>query len=292
MSDEYISADFPLDGEDLTGTADSLLIEHQEIQEAIGILEEVLPDVEDPLGIFIALFDLYNELENMDEAGACLMEAARRVSLGEHTELTYFLHNHLELYAHLHADVQEVYERLSQQISHGQGELGENTLHLDQRKIYQADLIPELMLAKHLHRFRVISDEECMLVLQGLCVCENREPDMPRCVLSLMEELELPHLIPAIEYLAEDAQMPYIDLNLMDPDPEILERLSKDFYRYRGALAVAAVGGEALVAMLNPYNLQLKEDVSLLIGSEVHFTLCSASGYRALLNLYVGEGGF
>lgn len=258
--------------------------ENQEVLEAIRLLESEIHEVEDPVGMYLALFDMYNEFEDIGDAGQCLIEAARRVGPDHHGDLCYFLYNQLELFAQLNPEAQSAYERIGHLISQDEGDLGANTLHLDQRKLYQVDLIPEILLANHLHRSRVVSDPEYRLVLQDLCWCVNRAPTAPRSVLYVMEDRALPHNEKAVEFLAHDASTPYLDLELIDFDPELMEVLPAEFCRRRAAAVVGGVGGEPLVALLNPFNLQLREDVARMIDREPHYFLASAAGYQMFLD--------
>ena len=272
------------DDSDPMDTYEDLYNQNKELLNAIQLLEEGIPEVEDPVGIYITLFDIYSELENINEAGHCLVEAARRVDPGEHGDLIYFLYNQLELFAQLNTEAQSAYERLGTFISEEDGKLLANTLYLDQRKLYEVDLIPELLLANHLHRSRIISDQEYYIALQDLCTLNSKEPRNPRACLYVLEDRELPHAEKAVEFLAHDAATPYLDLNLVQVDPSFFEVLPREFCLRRAACVIGEVGGEPLVAMLNPYNLQLKEDISRLIDSEPHFYLTSAPAYQSYLD--------
>lgn len=257
----------------------------QEQAEAVRILEEALPDIEDPAGVYIALYDMYTDLEEMSEASRCLVEAARRVSPEANANLTFFLYNHLELFAQLHPEAQSAYTRISHIISEGKGELGANTLHLDQRKIYQHDLIPELLLAQHLQRGRILSDQEYRIILHDLCFYSTFAPVSPRTVLYVLDDRELPHRDKAIEFLAHDSGVPYIDMAHVEPEPAALEVLPPDFVRIRAACAFGTIAGEPMIAVLNPFNLQLRDDVANQIETDAHYFLTSAKAYNKLLDL-------
>lgn len=255
----------------------------KELLDAIHLLEEAIPEVDDSVGIYISLFDIYSEIENMAEAGHCLVEAANQIHSGHHDDLAYFLYNQLELFAQLNPDAQTAFERMGQIISQDDGTLDANTLYLDQRKLYQADLIPEILLANHLHRSRIISKQEYHMSIQDLCWFTSQAPQAPRACLYVLEDRGLPHCQKAIEFLAHDASTPYIDLNLISIDPDLFDILPSDYCLRRAACIFGEVGGEPLVALLNPYNLQLMEDVSRIIESTPHFYLTSAKGYQSFL---------
>jgi hypothetical protein len=266
------------------GSYEDLYNQNKELLDAIHLLEKAIPEVDDSLGIYISLFDIYSEIESMTDAGHCLVEAAKQVHPGHHDDLAYFLYNQLELFAQLHPDAQSAYERMGQLISQDNGELDANTLYLDQRKLYQVDLIPEILLANHLHRSRVISDQEYHLCLQDLCWFTSKAPQAPRSCIYVLEDRGLPHCQKAIEFLCHDAATPYIDLALIDIKPDFFDILPPDYCFRRAACVFGEVGGEPLVAVLNPHNLQLLNDVSRITESEPHAYLASARGYQTFLD--------
>jgi len=272
------------DAEDMQESLDSLYEQNRELLDAVRILEEAVPEIEDPVGVYITLFDFYNELESINDAGNALVEAAKRVGTDQHGDLVFFLYNQLELFSHLSPDAQHVYERLGHLIAEDAGELSADTLHLDQRKLFASDLIPEILLAAHLQRMHVLSDGEYLVVLQDLCWYSNHEPIAPRSVLFVLDDRGLPHGEKAVEFLAHDSNIPYLDLALIHLNPDLLDVLPEDFSVRRAACLIGEVGGEPMVAILNPYNLQLQEDVGRLLESEPHFYLTSASGYQHYLD--------
>ena len=259
---------------------------NREVLDTIDILEKALPAIEDPSGIYVALFDLYNDTDEMERAGEYLVKAGEQIINGKHRDLTYFLYNQLELYAQLNMDAQRVYEQLANLISEEDDtDLGARTLHIDQRKIYQHDLVPELLLARHLHRSRILSDAEFHIVLHDLCWYSIQAPIAPRTLLYILEDRTLPHHDRAIEFLTHDSQIPFIDLRRMNPDPNALELISTEFIRNRGACPFGFVGGEPMIAVLNPFNLQLRDDVQQHIQLPSHYYLTSAAGYQKMLDL-------
>lgn len=263
---------------------EDLYNQNKELLDAIHLMEEAIPEVDDSVGVYISLFDIYSEIESMADAGHCLVEAANQIHPGHHDDLAYFLYNQLELFAQLNPDAQTAYERMGQLISRDDGKLDANTLYLDQRKLYQADLIPEILLANHLHRSRVISSQEYHMSIQDLCWFTSLAPHSPRACMYVLEDRGLPHCHKAIEFLAHDSATPYIDLNLISIDPDLFEVLPADYCLRRAACILGEVGGEPLVAVLNPYNLQLIEDVSRIIETTPHVYLTSAKGYQSYLD--------
>jgi hypothetical protein len=241
--------------------------------------------VEDPVGIYVTLFDYFSELEQMDDAGLALAEAANRISERNHPDLAYFLYNQLELFSQLSPEAGEAYERLSHLIAEDSGAFDPNTVHLDQRKLTMTDLIPEILLAQHLVRNRALSDSEYRLVLQDLCWCDAKKMNTPRSCLYVLSDRDLPHEGRAIEFLAHDSAAPFLDLRQIKPDPDLLDILPLEHTERRAAVVFGEVGGEPMVALLNPYNLRLKEDVADHLECDPHFFLTRAAGYNHFLEV-------
>lgn len=273
------------DPESLIDSINDLYAQNQEVLEAIHLLETELEHVDDPVGMYITLFDLYSELENMHEAGQCLVEASRQVSADSHSDLAFFLYNQLELFAQLTPEAQSAYERLGHLIAGDEEAFDANTVYLDQRKLNMPDFIPEILLAQHLKRSKQISEPEYRLILQDLCWCGSKEQTTPRTCLFVLHDRELPHAVKAVEFLCHDASTPFIDLTLIHPDPDLLEVLPPESCVRRAACVFGEVGGEPMVALLNPFNLRLRDDIGRRLDCTPHFFLTHAAGYAHFLDI-------
>ena len=75
-------------------------------------------------------------------------------------------------------------------------------------------------------------------------------------------------LMEAMQRASETAPIP---LELFDPSAEALKVLSPTFIRVKGVMPFALLGGEALVAVLNPLNPALREEVVRRAGRPCHF---------------------
>ena len=263
--------------------------ENQELKTAIDLLSQEVGKVDDPVGVYVTLFDFYSELELMEEAGEALVNAAALITEDAHPDLAYFLYNQLELFAQLSPGAEQAYERLSHMIAEDSGAFDPNTVHLDQRKLNMTDLIPEILLAQHMVRNRALSDAEYRLLIQDLCWCDAKEQTDPRTCLYVLHHRELPHEGRAIEFLAHDSAIPFVDLKLVEPDPDLLEILPREHCIRRAAVVFGEVGGEPMVALLNPFNLQLREDIGRQLDCDPHFYLTNAEGYNHFLEVQRGE---
>jgi len=290
MSNEHDDNLFAEDADSLIDSMSQMYDLNQEHLDAIHILENEVDRVRDSVGIYITLFDLYSQLENMQEAGQCLVEASRGVDREKHRALIYFLYNQLELFAQLSPQAQAAYERMGDLIA-GDDDINPSSVALDQRRLNMQDFIPELLLAQHLTRSKKLSPSEFQIVVEDLCWFGAQPQTAPRACLYVFHDRQLPHEDRAIEFLAQDAAMPYIDLNLIEPEPDFLEVLPPESCLRRAACVFGQVGGEPMVALLNPFNLKLMDDISRRLECEPHFFLTRASGYTHFLEIQRAVAG-
>jgi hypothetical protein len=119
----------------------------------------------------------------------------------------------------------------------------------------------------------LLPKEVCMDILHILT--ENQVTDTPILIsaLALLDE-QHPELTERLmEEMQRISEVPVIPLDLFELPRAALEALSPTFVHVRGALPFALLGGEVLVAVLNPMSQSLQEEVSTRIGKPCHFFL-------------------
>lgn len=80
-------------------------------------------------------------------------------------------------------------------------------------------------------------------------------------------------------FVVQDCGSPIINLASFGFPMEAMVMLPIDFMVRRGVLVFDFIGQDALVAIMNPYNLQLRSDVESLTGRKCHFFICLPSDF-------------
>ena len=113
--------------------------------------------------------------------------------------------------------------------------------------------------------------ELCMDVLHILT--ERPVTDMPLLIsaLALLDEQHPELTEQVMEAMQRASEIPPIPLELFEVTPAAASSLASVFVHVRGVLPFALLGGEALVAVLNPLNPALLEETVARIGRPCHF---------------------
>ncbi len=113
--------------------------------------------------------------------------------------------------------------------------------------------------------------ELCMDVLHILT--ERPVTDTPLLIsaLALLDEQHPELTEQVMEAMQRASEIPPIPLELFEVTPAAASSLASVFVHVRGVLPFALLGGEALVAVLNPLNPALLEETVARIGRPCHF---------------------
>ena len=142
---------------------------------------------------------------------------------------------------------------------------------LDIHALSHAASAAEMELVWYLKEHNLLPKEESLDLLHVLT--ENRVTDQPLLIsaLALLDEKHPELTERLMEEMQRASEMPPIPLELFDVQAAAAELLSHAFIHVRGALPFALLGGEVLVAVLNPLNKALQEEVAARVGKPCHF---------------------
>ena len=93
-----------------------------------------------------------------------------------------------------------------------------------------------------------------------------------------------------LQALAEHLNLEYMNLEDMDFDQAVLRSIPSSAARMYGAVPVSVNGNTVTVAVMDPYNPQLVERVSFILGKDVHVAVAPVrSRSRTAIERYFGE---
>jgi hypothetical protein len=98
-------------------------------------------------------------------------------------------------------------------------------------------------------------------------------------VLHVMEARGFKNLERVMGVLARESGVPIISLSSFDFNFDAACLLPLDFMVRRGAVVFECLGQDALVAVLNPYDKQLRRDTQTLCARRCHFYLVLSSEF-------------
>ena len=86
-----------------------------------------------------------------------------------------------------------------------------------------------------------------------------------------------------IAFLAKDSGTPFIHLSNYEVQQETFSLLPLDFMVQQGAMVFEKMSDDLLVALLNPYNTELKKEVEGFTKRTCHFYLVDPEQYDKVL---------
>jgi hypothetical protein len=264
--------------------------DHPEKIQATAILVESFSRAAPSPGILLTLFDFQLALGMLAEAQETLLDLSRSIQGDAHFQYISLVRALLLLHS---ADAPE----LNDELERLKGLARENRRRLllqegasyDDRTVHQFDLARELILASRLHKSRVLPEADYLTVLQDLCDVTATVSPNPSTVLHVLTDRALRGQEKAMEFLIEQSGVPFVLLSSFQTSPDVREWLPPEFSRHRAALVFGSVGPAALVALLNPYNQRLKQDVQAFLHRPCHFFLTSAAQYNDRMQLLTAD---
>ena len=144
----------------------------------------------------------------------------------------------------------------------------------------------ELAFAWNLMEAGKMTQEEYSSVVQDLTEMSSGENEKTVSVLHVLEARAFKGLDKIVGFVSEQCEAPIISLSSFELKLNVFEVLPPEFVVHCGAAVFEVLGGDFMVAVLNPYNHQLKKDVKTLAGSNCHFFMTLPSDF----DQYVEKG--
>jgi len=145
------------------------------------------------------------------------------------------------------------------------------------------DISNEMSLAWELAQAGEITQDEYTEVVHDLTENSTKALNSPVTVLHVLEDRQYKHRERILAYLAKSAGMPLITLTAFELQPAAFNLIPMDVMVRQGALAFDQMAKDLLVAILNPFNKDLQENIKAVTGRECHFYLVSAADFETAL---------
>ena len=144
----------------------------------------------------------------------------------------------------------------------------------------------ELALAWMLLEAGELTQDEYAAVVQDLSEMSASAGDQTVSVLHVLEGRGHKSFDRITGYVARESGAPFVSLGSQEFHFQALSLLPLEFCTRRGALAFDTVGSEVLVAVLNPFDDQLKIDAEHVSSRSCHFFVAIPSEFDQMLHRY------
>jgi hypothetical protein len=250
----------------------------EELQQTAVMLEQILEVMPDDLFTLRALYETSLKLELPEKALDCLKRLDDGARAAQNGGIMAFV---IQQYESIVEDMPELRKRIERLqelqlvtnlLEGGMTEKPEATRHKD-------DIKSEMALAWDLFQDEQLSQEEYSYVLHDLTEMSSRSVSVPVTMLHILHDRNFSRFDRLMTYLCQKSGVPIIALSQFDEREELREVLPLDFISRHGALPFAQVGGDLLLAVLNPMDKTLTERASEMAGRRCHAYLVSPQEY-------------
>jgi tetratricopeptide (TPR) repeat protein len=255
-----------------------------EVWSAIASFEQILEAMPNDR---VALETLYEAYEKIGDQAHALHYLARLAEVvAEERDVQSAIPLMEQLQAHADLDIPEVTEAIktleSITIQKAQPEPEKPLPEKPKRR--PTDITHELSLAWELLQSEQISQEDYETIVHDLTESSTRQMDVPITVLHVLMDRHFTNAHRILAHLARTSGMPIISLSKFDVPDMAMRLLPMDVMSKRGAIVFELMHNDALVALLNPYDTALQEEIRMLTDRPCHFYLSDAEEYDAKLN--------
>jgi len=261
-----------------------------EARQAAGAIEEAIAaGLPANAGVLLTLHDLWSTAGNPATAEAHLINLATSITESNALEMATGVRGILAALPSPAPKAAQELDRLQELIRLHRRRLLLSSIPLDERRIHKFDLAREVMLAQRLFKAKTMSAQELFGVFMDICGYSQAGAVKPSTVLHAIHDQAMGCEQKVMEYLVKHAGLPFLSLACFALKPEAALALHVEFMKHRAALVFDTVGPDALVAILNPYNQKLRQDVALVTQRNCHFFLVSAGEYDKALDLAIRQ---
>ena len=262
-----------------------------EVWQAITAFEQILEVMPDDRSSLETLSHAYEHVGDRARALDYLLRLAGVVLAEGDVETAVHIRDRLSEYAETGEEVRSMLEQL-EALPSASAAGRESAAHVPTPRMARDDENPamfrvtdELAFAWKLFEAGEISQEDYSAVAHDLAELSIDPHLATVSVLHVLETRAFNGLERVMGYASRDTKTPLISLQAYEVAPEKAHQLTLEFMIRRGAVIFGGVLDELLVAVLNPYDAHLREDVTRQTGCTCHFFLASPSEFDSLMSV-------
>lgn len=253
-----------------------------QVEDAITAFEQILDAMPNDRLALETLYEAYEQVGDLPKAVDRLVRLAVVVADDRDADAAVKLIPRLRELAADNPDGQKVLARLEKIAQAKEAAAAEVKKVTARRKA--ADITAELALAWNLVQANELTQEDYSNVVHDLTESSSKNVEVPITVLHALEDRGFKGLDRVLTHISVDTGLPLIPLGSFELQKEAYKALPIEFMRRRGAIVFEVMGGEALVAVLNPYDTDLRKEVETITSMKCHYFLVSASQYDRSLH--------
>lgn len=255
-----------------------------EVRNAIDAFEQILQAMPEDRTALETLYEAYEHIGDKVRAVGYLVRLATQVMSEGDTRAIPWIHDALLRHTEDHADAKRVQVQIEAYLANaGASSPSAKKAPAKHESGKGVDISGELALAWSLRQDGVLTRDEYSTIVQDVTENSTKNIGVPVTVLHAIDDRKFANLNQILAHISRDSVTPFITLSMFEFDFRKFSALPATFATQRGAMVYERMGQEVLVAVLNPYNKQLRTDVEKALGQTCHYYLVSPEDYNAFL---------
>ena len=254
-----------------------------EVRNAIDAFEQILQAMPGDRTALETLYDAYNHMGDSTSALKYLLQIADLVVEEGDTDSVPWVFDNLVRLGQGNSDTAKAINGIENMMLNmgmpSPTEMAGNSAVAQQG----VDVTAELALAWTLRQANELTQDEYSTIVQDLSENSTKHIEVPVSVQHVLYDRNFRCSESVLAFMAKDTGCPIIHLPMFELDRARFRTLSSEFASRRGAMVFEQVGEDYLVALLNPFDQELRNEVSSALGNHCHFYVTSAQDYDAFL---------
>ncbi len=254
------------------------------LTDSIVMLEQILEVMPQDLDVLRTLYGVHRQGGQADKAFDYLSRIIEIAANSNDASTAVFAVQELESFEGTHPSEAAAYLERLQGLAASAAESGSAAPTVSANvPSDEADIGEELALAWRLYEENQLSQEEYSSILHDLTEVSTKELDVPVSVLHVLNDRGFTQMTRIINYLSNRSGVPCLSLASYEFNEQVATALPLSFAARDGALPFAFFGNDLLVAVLNPFNNMLVDQVERQSGHRCHTYLVTPEDYDLAL---------
>lgn len=262
---------------------------NQDLADSIAMLEQILEVMPQDIDAIKALYSANLQSRNVQRAFEYLNRLTDVAAGTGDPELFEYLQNELPRFNDFYpSEVVALQSRIKtlfgvHRINQGISRVSEEPVPHHENFQTETDIGEELALAWRLYEENQLSQDEYSSVLHDLTETSSKDLDVPVSVLHVLHDRGFANLTRIMVHMSNRSGVPFLSIGNFEIDENAATVLGLDYAAHEGALPFGFVGNDLLVAVLNPFNNILLEQIEGESGHRCHTFVVEPADYDAAL---------
>lgn len=260
-----------------------------EVWNAIAAFEQILEAIPEDRTALETLYEAYEHIGDKAQALEYIIQLSNIVIEEGDSEPIGWLYSEVERIGGTDPRVEEAQKKMEELLLQMGMPSPADMAPKKRRASTKISISSELSLAWNLMQAELLNQDEYSTIVEDLTENSTKTLGVPVTVQHALNDRGMTNQDRVIEFMCQDSTLPLVTLSDFNVEASSYSLLSMDYLEQHGAIVFDVIGSDACVAILNPYNYELREEIETQLNRTCHFYLVNAEDYDQKLNIIKDE---